>query len=148
MSKLRTPSGDDHPDAAHKHLLDAKVLLEAQRADGAAYLSGYVVECALKSLWLFETGVPSDKRLPWGKTHHLNRLADSIATMSSVAGAKTARYFKAATRGLPTSPIAAWSPEMRYRSPCMSLGDASTWLNTAEVVFLETVAQMQLDGVI
>jgi hypothetical protein len=148
MSKLRTPAGDDHPDAAHKHLLDAEVLLAAQRADGAAYLSGYVVECALKSLWLFETGVPSDKSMPWGKTHHLNRLAGSVAAMSSVAGARTARYVKAATRGLATSPIAAWSPEMRYRSPCMSVGDARIWWGIAEAVFLETVAQMQLDGVI
>lgn len=56
MSKLRTSNGDDHPEAAHKHLLDAQTLMGQQRADGAAYLSGYVVECALKSLWLHETG--------------------------------------------------------------------------------------------
>lgn len=35
MSKLRTRHGDDHPDAAIKHLLDAQALLGQKRADGA-----------------------------------------------------------------------------------------------------------------
>jgi hypothetical protein len=65
MSRLRTPNGDDHPEAAHKQLLDAQSLLGQQRADGAAYLSGYVVECALKSLWLHETGAPTGNSMPW-----------------------------------------------------------------------------------
>ena len=38
MSKLRTSQGDDHPDAALKHLLDAQVLLGKKRADGAECL--------------------------------------------------------------------------------------------------------------
>lgn len=54
MSRLRLPNGDDHPEAAGKRLSDARVLLPAGRADGAAYLAGYVVECSLKSVLLHE----------------------------------------------------------------------------------------------
>jgi HEPN domain-containing protein len=36
--------------AAQKHLTDASLLLEQNRFDNAAYLSGYVVECCLKAL--------------------------------------------------------------------------------------------------
>ncbi|MDA8257278.1 MAG: hypothetical protein M0Z99_16900 [Betaproteobacteria bacterium] len=149
MSRLRTPQGDDHPDAALKHLLDAQILLGQKRADGAAYLSGYVVECALKSLWLHETGVPSSGSNPWGRRgHDLNLLASNVAALASVAGAKTARYFSSTTSSVPSSAIGAWKPEMRYRSPSMSPGDAQAWCNIADAVYRETVAQMRLDGVI
>lgn len=47
-SKLALASGDDHPEAAAKHLADAAALMAAARPDGAAYLSGYVVERGLK----------------------------------------------------------------------------------------------------
>jgi hypothetical protein len=67
MSRLALPNGDDHPDAAHKHLLDAEALLTQQRADGAAYSSGYVVECALKSLWLHEKVYPRKGACRGGK---------------------------------------------------------------------------------
>lgn len=149
MSKLRTQGGDDHPDAALKHLLDAQTLLGQSRADGAAYLSGYVVECALKSLWLHETGVPSSNAMPWGRQgHDMNLLAGHVSALASVAGVKTARYFKAATAGVLASSISPWKPEMRYRSPSMTLGDAQAWCTVADAVYQETVAQMRLDGVI
>lgn len=148
MSRLRTSNGDDHPEAAHKHLLDAQTLLGQQRADGAAYLSGYVVECALKSLWLHEAGVPTGP-MPWGKQgHKLSFLANQVSALATVAGAKTARYFKAATSGVPLSAIAAWTSEMRYRPATMTSGDALAWCNVADAVFVETVAQMRLDGVL
>jgi hypothetical protein len=148
MSKLRTRHGDDHPEAAIKHLLDAQALLGQKRADGAAYLSGYVVECALKSLWLHETGVPPSSSMPWGTSHKLSFLATNVAALASVAGAKTARYFSSTTSSVPSSAIGAWKPEMRYRSPSMSPGDAQAWCNIADTVYRETVAQMRLDGVI
>ncbi|QKE41377.1 MAG: hypothetical protein HO274_08645 [Ferrovum myxofaciens] len=150
MSKLRTPIGDDHPDAALKHLLDAQALLGQSRADGSAYLSGYVVECALKSLWLLEVGVPLDNPMPWTRKngHNLNELAKTVAGLASIADAKTARYFKTTTRGVLSSALVQWKPEMRYQSPCMSTHDAQAWVNIANDIFLETIAQMQLDGVI
>jgi hypothetical protein len=149
MSKLRTSTGDDHPEAAHKHLLDAQTLLGQQRADGAGYLSGYVVECALKSLWLHETGAPTGNSMLWGKRgHDLNYLATQATALATVAGAKTARYLKAATSSVSSSAIAAWRPEMRYRPATMTSGDAGAWCQIAGGVFQETVAQMQLDGVL
>jgi hypothetical protein len=149
MSRLRASNGDDHPEAAHKHLVDAQALLGQQRADGAAYLSGYVVECALKSLWLHETGVPPGKSMPWGKQgHDLNHLAAQANAHAAVAGAKTARYFKQATRSVSSSAIAAWNVEMRYWPATMSVGDAGVWCQIANDVYQETVAQMLLDGVL
>ncbi len=141
MSKLRTPEGDDYPDAALKHLLDAQTLLEQQRADGAAYLSGYVVECALKSIWQLET-----ERSRHG--HDLVTLAQAASAVAMVLGARTACYFKTAASGVASSAIAAWKPEMRYQSPTMSAGDAQAWCNIADAVFMETVAEMRLDGVL
>jgi len=149
MSRLRTSNGDDHPEAAHKHLRDAQTLLGQQRADGAAYLSGYVVECALKSLWLHETGAPTRQAMPWGKRgHDLNYLANQATALATVAGAKTARYLKAVTSSVSSSAITAWSPEMRYWAPMMTAGDAMAWCQIADNVFQETVAQMRLDGVL
>lgn len=141
MSRLRLPNGDDHPDAAHKHLLDAAVLLAQQRPDGSVYLSGYVVECALKSLHVLETG----KAL---LSHDLGSLVQQANRVATIAGAKTAKYFGRATNGVPTSAIGAWIPEMRYRAPSVALGDAANCHACAQAVFTETVHQMRLDGVI
>ena len=92
MTRLRMPNGDDHPEAAQKHLLDSAALLLQERPDGAAYLSGYVVECALKSLYLsVQLVIPA--KLPWkGKTgHDLNHLHGQVSTLSIVAGPTIAR---------------------------------------------------------
>lgn len=120
MSRLALPGGDDHPEAAQRHLLDAEALIAQQRADGAAYMSGYVVECALKSLYVLETG----QGLP---VHGFGSLLQQVGALAAVAGAKTARYFGPATRGVLASAIASWTPEMRYRAPALTLGVAQSW---------------------
>ena len=56
MGGLRQANGDDYPEAAGRHLQDANALLAGERHDGAAYLAGYVVECAMKTLIQLETG--------------------------------------------------------------------------------------------
>jgi hypothetical protein len=139
MTRLALPDGEDHPEAAHKHLLDAQTLLAQERADGAAYLSGYVVECALKAICQLETGA-------FTKGHDLQSLAGEVSAVVAFAGARTARYFGAATKGLPWAAIAAWRPKMRYRPATMTLPDARAWCADAQAVFAETVAQMKLDG--
>jgi hypothetical protein len=149
MSKLALANGDDHPDAAQKHLADATALLSQLRPDGAAYLSGYVVECALKAIWLNATGLPVGPNMPWGKQgHKLGHLLNQVSTLSAMAGARASRYLGSAVASLPSSPLAAWTPEMRYRSPSMTLDDAQLWLKTADELFRQTVAQMFLDGVL
>lgn len=141
MSLLRSPNGDDHPDAAQKHFLDAGVLLAQNRPDGAAYLSGYVVECALKSLYFLETGTAL-------AGHKFGPLVNQLSAVTVVAGAKSARYFGPATSGVLSSAIGNWRPEMRYRAPAMTLADARNWHACALNVFQETVHQMKLDGVL
>jgi len=141
MSRLLSSNGDDHPDAAQKHLQDAGVLLAQQRPDGAAYLSGYVVECALKSLHALETG-----QAPVG--HDFRSLVGQVNAVASVAGAKTAKYWGRATSGVLTSAIGNWKPGMRYHAPALELGDAQRWHACARDVFRETIHQMKLDGVL
>jgi HEPN domain-containing protein len=141
VSPFSLKNGDDHPKAAHKHLQDAEVLLGEQRPDGAAYLSGYVVECALKSLLVVETGVAP-------RSHALPDLLTHLQQTTTAAGARTARYLGTSTLGLPTSAIKAWTPEMRYRAPSMTIGDAQAWHRCARDIYQETVHQMRLDGLI
>lgn len=151
MSRLRLANGDDHPEAAGKHLGDARVLLGASRNDGAAYLAGYVAECALKALLLHEKGTSAGTPLPWKKGrdgHDLAKLQSDAATIAFVAGAKTARYFGPTVKGLTSLALAAWDPEMRYRAPSMAAADATSWLANAESVYHETVGTMIKDGVL
>jgi hypothetical protein len=139
VSKLALPNGDDYPDAAHKHLHDAAALLASNRPDGAAYLSGYVVECALKSLIVLEGSTPP-------RHHRLDDLRGDVNRLAVVAGAKAARYFGRATQGVVAATISAWNPEMRYRAASMTASRAADWHGEATQVFREIILQMQLDG--
>ncbi len=141
MSRLRLPNGDDYPEAAHKHLLDADSLLKGGRPDGAAYLSGYVAECALKTLFVYEKG----QGLPG---HNFPTLVLQISAVATVAGAKAARYFGPRARALASSPLGGWSPAMRYRAASMTHADAAKWCDEARAIYGETVHKMRLDGVI
>lgn len=139
MSNLAQPNGDDHPEAAGKHLQDAAVLLAAARPDGAGYLSGYVVECSLKSIYQLQTGSPLEG-------HNLSTLHRQVQVVAMVAGAKTAKYLGPVTAGILGSPVSAWRPGMRYSVPSMTVAHAGSWLQAASQVFTETIAQMRLDG--
>jgi len=144
MSKLALDNGDDHPEAAKKHLSDADVLVNAGRFDGAAYLAGYVIECCLKALVILEHG-SSGSGL---KTHDLRNLASGANTSLGMAGAKAAKYVGSAVQGLSTARIMAWRAEIRYHAPSIIPAEASTWLREARSVYHETIGQMMLDGII
>jgi HEPN domain-containing protein len=141
MSRLLQQNGDDHPEAAQKHLNDASVLNGSGRADGASYLAGYVVECSLKALLQHQTGIAP----LW---HDLKKLAGQVSVVCALAGAKTARYLAPAVQSLPSAAIAAWDPQMRYRAASKTAHDAAAWLQEAQSIYQATVAQMFLDGVI
>lgn len=132
---------DNHREAALKHLVDSKALLDQSRPDGAAYLSGYVVECSLKALCLLEGHQPT-------KTHSFTTLLEEASRVASFAGARSARYLGQATRGVGSAAIAQWRETIRYEAPHFSLATAQGWHDSARVVFEETVHQMRLDGVI
>lgn len=152
MSRLRLPNHDDHPEAASKHLTDARALIAASRHDGAAYLAGYVAECSLKALLLYEKGMPAPGATPpWKKGsdgHDLSKLQADVATLAAIGGAKTARYFGSSVKGLTSLPLAAWDPGMRYRAPAMAVADAASWLANADSIYAETVGAMIKDGVL
>lgn len=141
MSRLVLANGDDYPEAANKHLSDAGALLASGHPDGAAYLSGYVVECSLKALIQLETGAaPHD--------HDFASLGRRLHAAMAAAGARTARYFGRATQGLPSAAISQWVPAIRYRGSTMATADAQAWHHDAREIHRETVHQMRLDGVI
>lgn len=151
MSKLQL-NGDDHPEAASKHLDDAQALLTRNRADGAAYLAGYVVECSLKALILYDSGVPpAGSRPPWKKGtagHNLNELAVQASSLAAIAGAKSARYLGPAVQGLAKAGIALWRSEMRYRAPYITQAHAQSWFADAQAIYQESVGEMLKDGVL
>ena len=149
MSRVARPNGEDHAEAAKRHLDDAAALLREGRPDGAAYVSGYVVECALKTVCLFETQ-GSAQPLKWSGTrgHDLPFLSSQLASLASVAGARAAKYWGPAVRTLAQAGIWSWAPEMRYRGSQIDPALAQQWYEEATAVYTETVAAMFLDGVI
>ncbi len=111
MSRLRQVNGDDYPDAAEKHLLDSGSLLAGGRHDGAAYLAGYAVECALKTLVQLETGRARH-------SHDLSGLDQELDRLAAQAGSRAGKLYLGAQASLRASTILrGWMPEQRYRSP-------------------------------
>jgi hypothetical protein len=147
MSRLALKNGDDHPEAAKKHLSHAEALSKAGYPDGAAYLAGYIVECSLKSVMLLQTNAPNPK---WrGKDgHDLPKLHSDFIDLTTLAGSKIGRYVSTAVKSLPRAGILAWNPEMRYRAPSIGHTEAANWVDHARLVYSETVGKMILDGVI
>lgn len=142
MSRLQQNNGDDYPEAAGKHLKDADVLLTGVRPDGAAYLAGYVVECALKTLIQVQTGRAT-------RSHDLPRLSNSLGAIAAQAGPQTQRYFATATALLNGAGILGWNPEMRYRANGgVTSARAGTWLQEAGAVYAGTIGGLRLDGVV
>ncbi len=151
MSNLALPNGDDHPEAAKKHLLDAGALADSAHTDGSAYLAGYVIECSLKALLLLErrlSGGALSSAWSGSEGHHLKNLHSTVNTTIVMAGAKAAKYVGKNVQNLPSAAIMAWNPEMRYRAPSVSNAQSATWLSEARSIYNETVGQMILDGVI
>jgi hypothetical protein len=155
MSRLAM-GNDDHAEAALKNLRDAQALKATARFDGTAYLSGYAVECSLKTILLFQQAVDTTtstvgtvdiaklndwhmklRNKPFG--HNLVRL---VSEMASTSGSKY----------IPDLPFAAsifsWSETLRY-SPAGRVGEteARGYLNWAEKV-TAIVTEMQADGVL
>jgi hypothetical protein len=140
MSSLASPGGDDHPEAAGKHLADATVLQQEGRSDGATYLAGYVVECVMKTLLLLEAGSQ-----PGG--HDLNALSQAALRLAALPGARTSRYVPVQTPGHALH--SQWKPNLRYRAPgTMTLHDALDWVSEARAVYETSIVPMRLDGIL
>lgn len=142
MSKMKQSTGEDYPEAAKKHLRDAKELLKRSRYDGAAYLSGYVVECTLKTMIQVEIGSPK-------RTHKLSDLKGNVLSLAALSGAKTARYALPKGHWQLLSSRSGWNTLIRY-SPAGSISQAKSkeWLKEADTIYNSVVVPMRLDGVI
>ncbi len=139
--------GDDHPEAAGKHLDDASALAAAQRFDGCAYLAGYVAECSLKTVVIVAhvgaQGVAGGSAAARGPRHNLNTLTRDALRLAALPNAATAPYALPATPG-----VVGWSPEMRYAAPAVAEHTARQWLAEAQSLYQATVVRMRLDGLI
>jgi hypothetical protein len=150
MSAQLLENGDDYPDAATKHLDDARALLRAGRFDGAAYLAGYVIECSLKALVVFED---SRGRPPWEARrarkfkHHIRDLGAEALRLASALGSFSARYQPNLRKDHPVH--SAWKETLRYRGTgAVTPEVAAEWLDEAELVWRSVVGEMKLDGVV
>jgi len=95
-------------------LREAKALLTLGLHDGAYYLAGYAVECALKACIARQTQryeFPDKDKVMKGWTHELNKLVN-VAGLAEELHDRTKRDFEFLTNwGI----VAAWSAESRYR---------------------------------
>ena len=144
-SRIRQANGDDYPQAAMKHLEDAKSLLGANRVDGAAYLAGYVVECSLKSLVIVARGNPRQF------SHNLTGLSQHTLALAAQLGSTTARY---APRISPSPSICdgrpnGWHEGIRYfEAGAVTAVTAAAWLREAEAIYTSTIVPMRIDGLV
>ena len=140
MSRLRQGNGDDYPDAARKHLEDSKALIEGRRHDGAAYLAGYVVECALKTLIQLETGDVT-------YSHDLPGLCGRFDGLAAQMGARHGRVYLGAEASLRASRVLNnWTPEQRYHGPGVTANDARAWHQEADVAYRQILGRLILAG--
>ncbi len=146
MSTKRQASGEDYPEAAVKHCDDARHLLSGKRADGAAYLAGYAVECALKTLILVERGNVNPVT-QW--RHHLNHLSTEALQLAAQPTNRTARYFTipALTTLRYDNPPAGWKEYLRYYPVgTVSVPIAEQWVEEAERLYIEIIGELKKNG--
>lgn len=142
MSRLQQPNGDDYPEAALKHLQDADALVRSRRFDGAAYLAGYVVECALKALIQVESGQARHG-------HELTNLLDVLDELAVHAKTRTGRLYISAAVTLKTADVVGrWKPNRRYHGPGIAANEAEAWLREACSAYERIVESLILEGAI
>ena len=94
-------------------LRDARVLLKSGSCDGAYYLAGYAVECALKaciSRLTLEGDFPDRRRVDDSYTHDFGRLVRAAALEEELSAAKLADQRFA----LNWSKVTDWNEGKRY----------------------------------
>lgn len=158
MSRLASQD-DDYPKASKKHLDDAFVLHRGGRHDGSAYLAGYVVECALKSVLLHEASwnererehdrrklEQEQARLRDEIGHGLRDLLDEVSRVYAAATERSSRYLPDLSG---RASIHQWKASLRYRpSGDLTSSRAQEMLRDAHRTYKQTIEQMQLDGVL
>ena len=136
---------ESFPQAAGRHLYDAKILLDKERWDNAVYLAGYVVECSFKVL--VKVYIPEDQTAVKKYGHDLTELQgkamDRLRLMYPVLDVQ-----------LPTSRTTGTvldkdHPERRYaKSGLWNQTQAEEAVNRAEEIYQETIPKFILDGIL
>ena len=146
MSTKQQATGEDYPEAALKHCDDARHLMSGNRPDGAAYLAGYAVECALKTLIQVEAGNVAPV-MQW--KHRLNDLSVEALRLAATATSKTAKYISApaVTTLNYGSPPAGWVEYLRYfPAGTIPAPTAEQWVTEAERLYTELIGELRKDG--
>ena len=128
---------EDYASAASRHLRDARYLHEGERWDNAAYLAGYVAECAVKAV------INQAGRAP---QVHLRELTPPLLLLAADLGAAARRYRIDLDPDLHALRL-AWSTDLRYArtDTCDEFG-ATQMLAQAGRVYQRTIQAMVLDG--
>lgn len=148
---------DDHPEAARKHAGDARVLLGSDRDDGAAYLAGYAVECAVKAVIIHDksfnpqTGATDAVQLgKWHKTLSSKPYGHDLAKLLHLATTNVgARYAQLLPDpAFNPSVVSNWSEKLRYRGMgSIKRTEAVAYVEWAGVAE-QAIIEMMLDGVL
>ncbi|MBD2691648.1 HEPN domain-containing protein [Anabaena catenula] len=136
---------ESFPQAAGRHLHDAKILLDKERWDNAVYLAGYVVECSFKVL--VKVYIPQDKTAVKNYGHDLIQLQgkamDRLRLMYPVLDMQLP-----ASRTMGTV-LDQDHPERRYaKSGLWNQIQAKEAVERAEQIYVETIPKLILDGIL
>lgn len=128
------------PDAATRHVRDARTLLLASPAN-ARYLAGYTVECALKTV----VEIAPIKSREYG--HDLMRLAGEGLTLATSLAPAAARYQPNASDVKVVRD--RWAEHFRYHTSAGTTPTlAKVVLEAAERIYKATIVSMILDGLL
>jgi HEPN domain-containing protein len=127
-------------DAAARHLDDAILLNSQERFDNAAYLSGYVVECAMKAV------LSASPVTPQRLGHELQTISVEAMHLLWIVAPAMRRYEMPASRDV-DSLMRDWSPDLRYAaSGAFDSVRTEGWMSGARHVFESFVVSSVLDG--
>lgn len=115
---------------ADLRIKEAKVLLAAQLPDGAYYLAGYAVECALKACIAKRTQqheFPDKKLVDKSHTHDVERLLDAAGLSEQLKNAVATNE----ELELDWETVREWSEQSRYD---LFIGDPTGGLVTAQLL--------------
>lgn len=133
---------ESFPQAASRHLQDAKILLDKQRWDNAVYLAGYVVECSFKVL--VEIYIPEGKKAVKKYGHDLTELQGTAMDRLRLMYPVLMQLPSDRTMG---TVLDQNHPERRYyKSGIWNQTQAGEAVNRAEEIYQEIIPKLVLDG--
>ncbi|MFM6834815.1 MAG: HEPN domain-containing protein [Dolichospermum sp.] len=133
---------ESFPQAAARHLHDAKILLDKQRWDNAVYLAGYVVECSFKVL--VEVYIPEGKTAVKKYGHDLTELQGKAMDRLRLIYPVLMQLPASRTMG---TVLDQYHPERRYyKSGIWNQTQAEEAVNKAEEIYQQIIIKLVLDG--